>query len=52
MTCHDQLKTTNELLDITTRHAFGEEVIEAVFVQGDGKMVPQQQPEGTIQSYW
>jgi hypothetical protein len=36
---YDQLKTTNELLDIATYHTFGEEAVEAVFVQGDGKMV-------------
>jgi hypothetical protein len=37
---HDKLKTTKELLDITTHHASGEEAIEVVFVQGNGKMVP------------
>jgi hypothetical protein len=36
----DQLKTTKELLDIATQHAFGEYVVEAVFIQSDGKMVP------------
>jgi hypothetical protein len=36
----DQLKATKELVDIATRHAFGEEAIGLVFVQGDGKMVP------------
>jgi hypothetical protein len=36
----DQLKTTKELLDISTWHASNEEVVMTVFVQGDGKMVP------------
>jgi hypothetical protein len=35
----DQPKTTKELLDITTRHASGEEAVRAVFIQGDGKAV-------------
>jgi hypothetical protein len=37
---HDQRNTRKELLDITTRHAFGEETVGAVFVLGNGKMVP------------
>jgi hypothetical protein len=37
---HDQQKTTKELLDITTQHAFGEEAVASIFVQGDGKVVP------------
>jgi hypothetical protein len=37
---HDQPKTTKELLDITTRRTFGEEVVGAVFIQGNGKTVP------------
>jgi hypothetical protein len=37
---HDQLRTTKELLDITTQHAYGEKAVEATFVQGNGKMVP------------
>jgi hypothetical protein len=36
----DQSKTTKELLDIATRHASGEEVVRAIFIQGDGKGVP------------
>jgi hypothetical protein len=36
----DQSKTTKELLDITTQHAFGEEAVGAVLVQSDGKTVP------------
>jgi hypothetical protein len=36
----DQLKTTKDLLDIATQHASGEYVVEAVFIQSDGKMVP------------
>jgi hypothetical protein len=36
----DQPNTTMELLNIITRHASGEEVVEAVFVVGDGKTVP------------
>jgi hypothetical protein len=36
----NQLGTTNELLDIATRHASGEEAAKAIFVLGDGKMVP------------
>jgi hypothetical protein len=31
----EQPKTTKELLDITTRHAFGEEVVEAAFILGN-----------------
>jgi hypothetical protein len=34
----DQPKTTKELLDVTTRHAFGEEAVWAVFMQGSGKV--------------
>jgi hypothetical protein len=33
----DQPKTTNELLDITTRHASSEEVVGVVFVQSSAK---------------
>jgi hypothetical protein len=36
----DQPKTTKELVDITTRHASGEEAVRAIFVQGDGKVAP------------
>jgi hypothetical protein len=36
----DQPKTTKELLDITTRHALVEEVVRAIFVQGNGKAAP------------
>jgi hypothetical protein len=35
----DQPKTTKELLDIATQHAFSEEAVKAVFVQGDRKVV-------------
>jgi hypothetical protein len=38
--CHDQPKTMKELLDITTRHASGEEVAMAVFIQNSGKVAP------------
>jgi hypothetical protein len=31
---------TKELLDITTWHAFGEEVVGAIFIHGNGKVVP------------
>jgi hypothetical protein len=34
---HEQPKTTNELLDIATRHAFGEEEVETVFIQSSRK---------------
>jgi hypothetical protein len=37
---HDQRNTRKELLDITTQHAFGEETVGAVFVLGNGKMLP------------
>jgi hypothetical protein len=37
---HDQPKTTNELLDITTRHAYSEEVVGVVFVQSSAKAAP------------
>jgi hypothetical protein len=33
----EQLKTTKELLDITTRHASGEEAVGSVFKQSSGK---------------
>jgi hypothetical protein len=33
----EQLKTTKQLLDITTRHASGEEVVGSVFMQSSGK---------------
>jgi hypothetical protein len=33
----DQLSTTMELLDITTRHASGEEAVGAAFSPSDGK---------------
>jgi hypothetical protein len=36
----DQPKNTKELLDIATQYATGEEVVGVIFVQGDGKMVP------------
>jgi hypothetical protein len=36
----DQPKTTKELLDITTRHASGEEAVGVVFDQGDRNTVP------------
>jgi hypothetical protein len=32
---HEQLKTTKELLDIATQHAFGEEAAGATFVLGN-----------------
>jgi hypothetical protein len=31
----EQPKTTKELLDITTRHAFGEEAVGAAFILGN-----------------
>jgi hypothetical protein len=34
---YDQPKTLKELLDIATRHASGEEVIRAIFMQSSGK---------------
>jgi hypothetical protein len=37
---YDQPKTTKELLNITTRHAFGKVVVGAIFVPGDGSSVP------------
>jgi hypothetical protein len=37
---HDEVETTKELLDITTRHTPSEEAVGAIFVLGDGKMVP------------
>jgi hypothetical protein len=36
----DQPKTMKELLNIATRHASGEEAIEAFLVQGDMKAAP------------
>jgi hypothetical protein len=36
----DQSKTTKELLHIASWHAPGEEVIKAVFVEGNGKSAP------------
>jgi hypothetical protein len=36
----EQSKTTKELLDIATRHASGEEAVEAIFMQSSGKVVP------------
>jgi hypothetical protein len=36
----DQPNTTKEVLNIATRHASGEEVVGAVFILGDGQMVP------------
>jgi hypothetical protein len=36
----DQPKTTKELLDITTRHTYGEEAVRAIFVQNDRKATP------------
>jgi hypothetical protein len=33
-------KTAKKLLDIVTQHASGEEVVGAVFIQGDAKTVP------------
>jgi hypothetical protein len=36
----EQPKTIKELLDIATKHTFGEEVVRVVFVQGDGKAAP------------
>jgi hypothetical protein len=35
-----QPKIVKELLDIATPQASGEEAVRAIFVQGDGKMVP------------
>jgi hypothetical protein len=37
---HDQPNTTKQLHDISCRHASGQEVVRAVFVLGDRKMVP------------
>jgi hypothetical protein len=37
---HDQPKTTKVILDIATWHTSSEEAVEAIFVQGDGKMTP------------
>jgi hypothetical protein len=37
---HEQPKTTNELLDIATRHAFGEEEVGTVFIQSNRKAAP------------
>jgi hypothetical protein len=34
---HDQPKTTKEFLDISTRHASGEEAVGAIFMQSTGK---------------
>jgi hypothetical protein len=36
----EQPNTTKELLDITTRLAFGEEAVRAVFLQSRGKEAP------------
>jgi hypothetical protein len=36
----DQPNTTKELLDIATQHASSEEAVRAVFIMGNGKMVP------------
>jgi hypothetical protein len=36
----DQPKITWELFDIVTRHAYGEEAVEAIFVQGEAKEAP------------
>jgi hypothetical protein len=36
----DQLKTTKEMLDITTRHASSKEAVRAIFSQGDRKVAP------------
>jgi hypothetical protein len=35
-----QPKTTNELLNIATRHTSGEEAVGAIFIQGYGRMAP------------
>jgi hypothetical protein len=32
---HEQLKTTKELINITTRHASGEEAVGAAFILGN-----------------
>jgi hypothetical protein len=37
---HDQPKTIKELLNITTMHASGEEVVGAIFIQSSGKAAP------------
>jgi hypothetical protein len=37
---HHQPKTMKELLDIATRHASGEKVAGAVFIQDNGKTLP------------
>jgi hypothetical protein len=34
---HKELKTTKELLDITTRHTSSEEVVRAIFIQSGGR---------------
>jgi hypothetical protein len=36
----NHLKTMKDLLDIATQHTPSEEAVEAVFVQGDGKTIP------------
>jgi hypothetical protein len=35
---HEQPKTTKELLDIVTQHAFGEEAVGAAFILGNAKV--------------
>jgi hypothetical protein len=37
---HDHPKTTKVLLDIATRHTYGEEAVEVVFIQGKEKLAP------------
>jgi hypothetical protein len=37
---HDQPKITKELLNITTSHASGKEVVGAIFMQSSGKAAP------------
>jgi hypothetical protein len=37
---HKKPKTTKELLDIATRHAFDEEAVGAIFIQNSRKVDP------------
>jgi hypothetical protein len=47
----DHSKTKKQLLDIATQHTSREEVVRAIFVQGDGKMILNGSRGGTAQSY-
>jgi hypothetical protein len=46
----DQLSTTKELVDITTRHASGEEVVGSAFILGNSKAAAGGKPCSTTQS--